>query len=337
MAFQRLSGCTEKDLLRNRLHSLDESKLDSEYTRPSLSEWAWRIAKELAEQNPTWRPLPARLIVHLTHDVDRVNPYEPIGLMRRLAVPTRGVNPTIRARLDDLIAWLRNAKHFEATLNTHMKMEREVEAKSTFFFMSGPYGFSLTGSRTGNCLRNKHLKRILESVKRFGHRIGLHGCAYSLQRNGYARQSKALARVAGRDITWHRNHYLVWDPCRSPKALREGGIQVDSTLGFNTRQGFRAGLAWPYELWDMSTNAPSGILEIPMVFMDAAGVIIEEGPTWDELYRVMEEAEALGGEVAVNFHPDYFIGRPEVMDRYAAFLEWLQSRGAKLDSAKPPF
>jgi hypothetical protein len=284
----------------------------------------------LAKLNPDWQPGRPNLTVHLSHDVDRVNPFDPMGLLRRLIVPTRGVESGLRARLADLMQWLRNASRFSETYENVMRMEYEVGAICTYFFMSGPYSFRVTGSRTGSCAANKRLAELVNMADRYGQRVGLHSCAYSLQSRDYARQREALALATGHNILWHRSHYLVWDHKKSPAALREAGFNIDSTLGFNTFQGFRTGLAWPYELWDLQTDAPSGIIEIPLVFMDSAGLITQNGSTWDDLYIQLERSAAVGGQVAVNFHVDFFVGHPLVKEGYGRLLEWLTHSGANM-------
>ena len=337
-AFDWISGRLELMMPKNGLRRVNETKLDRDYCRPWFSEWAWELAEALARLNPSWQ-LPSRnLTVYLTHDVDRVNPLDPVGLLRRLIVSTRGIPQNITSRIGDLFRWIRNSHQFLYAFRSIMQMEHETGAIATYFLMSGPYSFRKTGSRTGNCLMNKRLAKLVKLADQYGHRIGLHGCAYSLEQLDYRRQREALSRATGHEITWHRNHYLVWDPEVSPRVLKEAGLRVDSTLGFNTTQAFRTGLAWAHELWDLEADAPSGMIEIPMVFMDAAGIIIQQGSTWDGLYAQLERSSAVGGEVAINFHLEYFVGHPHVTHGYKGLLDWLRSRGANLsgDILKQP-
>jgi peptidoglycan/xylan/chitin deacetylase (PgdA/CDA1 family) len=333
-AFETISGRFEDEIPKNSLNSIDEAHLGRDFKRPEWSEWGLRLAGQLPPPTTEMEKKP-KLTVHLTHDVDRVNPYDPMGLIRRLLVPTRGVADGVYARLRDFAQWMANAGSFHDCIEKIMAAEARVGARATYFMMSGPYSFRKTGARTGDCRKSRRFARIVRMAQAHGHRIGLHGCAYSLERRDYARQSEAIAQVTGQPVTWHRNHYLVWDAQTSPGRLRQGGVQVDSTVGFNTMQSFRAGLAWPYELWDFTQDAPAGVMEIPMVFMDAAGVIIKGDETWEALYRQIEITAQVGGEVAVNFHPDYFLGHPQVLENYQAFLEWLAQRGAERQSHEP--
>ncbi len=324
-AFERLSGRREKGCPRDSLGRVSASEFAEEASRPVLSEWAWRLAEDLAKHSPGWRPPSRRLRVHLTHDVDRVVGLEPMGLAGRMARCARGL---LRARLQpmrEVLQWLYHSSDLLKTYESVMRMEAEAGAVATYFFLSGPYSFRRFGSRSG---RSGRWRRLIEMTKHYEHRVGLHGCAYSLEQNDYARQREALCEAAGQEITWHRNHYLVWDAQCSPSALEQAGIRVDSTVGWHDANGFRAGLAWPYRLWNFCTNRPSDVWEIPLVFMDATCNMSSEKP-WSALYKQLYCVSNLGGSVAILFHVDHFIGYPDRLGRYEQLLSWLNAHTAE--------
>ena len=133
----------------------------------------------------------------------------------------------------------------------------------------------------------------------------------------------------GEPIRWHRNHYLVYDSVQSPPLLAGAGLEVDSTVGFTTSNGFRAGLSWPYYLWDSQRDVATAVLEIPLVFMDgAAGLPIQE--EWAQLYQRLESALATGGAVAINLHMEHFVTNPRAIGWYEDMIRWLKDRGARL-------
>jgi hypothetical protein len=138
------------------------------------------------------------------------------------------------------------------------------------------------------------------------------------------------------DITWHRNHYLVYSPQQSPMQLDEAGLKVDSSCAFHDVNGFRAGMAHPYPLWDFSRECSTGVMEIPLIFMDAAAPNDEDiDNTWAELHKRLEQAEKVSGSVAILFHVDRFTDSAHGLDRYAELLNWLTARGADLSGSLP--
>jgi len=326
--FTVLSGERECRAPRDHLGRVSAASLDCDLSRPELSEWAWALAKRLAALSPHGHVPGPRLAVYLTHDVDRVRPLEPMGMGGMTGRALRGVLHGDVRPARAMLRWMRSARHFLDTYETLMRLEREAGATATYFVMSGPYSVRRYGARVG---QGRRLRRLLERIGQSGHRIGLHGCAYSLTRDDYGRQRAALAERTGHPVTWHRNHYLVYDPARSPAMLEAAGFAVDSTCGFHDTNGFRAGVAWPYPLWDWQQDRRSSVMEIPLIFMDGA---CPGGPDaeWGQLYERLERAEVVAGTVAVLFHADYFVGRPERIARYEGLLTWLGNRSAVLDA-----
>jgi len=329
-AFAAVSGQREASATKDQLGRVSAAALGLDCSQPIWSQYALDLAGKLAALNPQWSMPKRQLTVQLTHDVDRVHPLDPMSLLGRFVRSARGLCRGDAATARDTIKWLANALHFVDTYRRIMDLERQAGAVGTYFFMSGPYSFRRYGSRGG---KSKRLARLTQIVSEYGHRVGLHGCIYSLDRDDYARQRDSLSRSAGLEVAWHRNHYLVWDAVKSPAALASGGLCVDTTCGFHDANAFRAGLAWPYELWNSQTNQPSGVMEIPLVFMDATGDLSCE-ETWAQLYSRLESALSVGGHVAVLFHVGYFVGYPQRVARYAELLTWLKERGAVLGAAE---
>jgi peptidoglycan/xylan/chitin deacetylase (PgdA/CDA1 family) len=175
---------------------------------------------------------------------------------------------------------------------------------------------------------------MTEMVRRWGHCIGLHGCAHSLRRRDYGRQREALAHAAGGDVTGHRNHYLVFDAAQSPGLLATGGLRVDSSCGFHDANGFRAGVAHPYRLWDRQVGGPSTVTEIPLIFMDNAFRAPLEAQ-WAQAYERIEQAAVVGGAIAILLHVDRFLENEGCLQRYAGLLDWLKARGVDLAGGMP--
>jgi len=325
-AFQMISGDAESCSERDHLGRVLGAKLARDCSEPVLSEWGRKLATSLFARDPGPRQRKKHFTVYLTHDVDRVHPLEPVGLAGRAVRAIRGLARGSLAGSSEAARWFLGSPRFLETFERIMRMEQQAGAVATYFFMSGPYSVRRYGSRSG---RSKRLRRLAAMADRYGHRIGLHGCAYSLARDNYAVQREVLSQAVGREVLWHRNHYLVWDSLRSPGALAKAGIRVDSTCGFHDVNGFRAGVSSPYRLWDFAANAASEVVEIPLVFMDGVcrGPVTTE---WDQLYQRIDSTEATGGSVAVLFHIDGFVGSLEAVRRYEELLYRLNRRGADL-------
>ena len=101
-----------------------------------------------------------------------------------------------------------------------------------------------------------------------------------------ARRDRRGGAAARRDPQGLRHHYLRSDPARLAAELREAGLRYDSSIGWPSLPGLRAGTPYPYRLWDAERREP-GAWELPLVLMDAT--LAEErylGLGADEAYEV---------------------------------------------------
>ena len=327
-AFTILSGEREFAVPHDPLGRVSAEALGADCSRPHLTGLARTWADSLATLNPAWRRPVRRAVVFLTHDVDQVNPLQPMGLAGQVVRLGRGLLRGDATTARRLVRWISSAGRFAETYEQIMCLEREAGAVATYFFMAGPYSFRRYGSRSG---RGRRLRRLAGLVRQYGHRVGLHGCVYSLAQRDYDRQRRDLEVAAGCQITWHRNHYLVFDSRVSSGLLESAGFRVDTTCGFHDANGFRAGVAHPYPLWDWRREAATGLTEIPLVFMDVAGDLASD-TMWRELYDRLDAAVSMGGAIAILFHVDNFVIAPKGFHRYAELLGYLKSRGAILDA-----
>lgn len=67
-----------------------------------------------------------------------------------------------------------------------------------------------------------------------------------------------------------RQHYLRYDPARTPRLHVDAGFEIDSTIGFSDRIGFRRGTCLPHRLYDVERDLPLDIWEMPLAIMDSA-------------------------------------------------------------------
>jgi hypothetical protein len=326
-AFAAISGLREQPVPKDHLGRTTLRAMGLDCRKPDLGHWAADIASSLAGMNPQWRRPEPRFTVFLTHDVEPLTLLEPVDLAGKLI---RLAKSTIRRdwrTVREVWRWLSRPGRLVKTYRDLAELEQSMGAVATYFFMCGRYDLRRYGCRS--VWPVGRLRRLVGLAQRHGHRVGLHGSAYGIQDDDYDRRIESLAELAGAPVTWYRNHYLAWDAAQSPPTLFRSGLRVDSTCGFNDGAGFRAGLPWTYELWDIQGDRPSGVMEIPLIFMDA-GHDLSLDKTWDDLRRMLEEVESVGGAVAVLFHPGLFVGSRQYVLRYKGLMEWLTARGADL-------
>jgi hypothetical protein len=176
--------------------------------------------------------------------------------------------------------------------------------RSLYFFMAGGNSQHDAGYRVGD---RKILNR-LRQVARSGAEIGLHAsyeAGINPARVGVERQ--ALQEVTGIPVQKSRHHYLAWREPEHGKAIAEGGICWDATLGYADVAGFRLGVCRPVPLFDPIQQRLLGIEEHPLVVMDCSldrpnYMNLGEEAAFDCVCRLIDETYRHQGEFVCVWH-----------------------------------
>jgi hypothetical protein len=179
------------------------------------------------------------------------------------------------------------------------------------------------------------LGKAVEQTKTAGLEVALHASYGARERPGaIAEEARALGGPQGL-----RHHYLRSDPARLAAELREAGLRYDSSIGWPSRPGLRAGTPYPYRLWDAKRREPSG-WELPLAVMDAT--LSEErylglGPeaAYQTAVDALEPVAEHGGAVAIVWHPPQH--HPRLSNGfdgvYRRLLTWIDEQGGWAGSA----
>jgi hypothetical protein len=173
------------------------------------------------------------------------------------------------------------------------------------------------------------LRPALERTAAAGLEIAIHASYRARERLGaIAEEAEPLAGVQGL-----RHHYLRSAPERLAAELRGAGLRYDSSIGWPSLPGLRAGTPYPYRLWDPERREPGG-WELPLAVMDAT--LAEEryldlGPrgAYEAAVEALEPVAEHGGAVALLWHPPSHHPRLSngFDELYRRLLTWIDERG----------
>jgi hypothetical protein len=179
------------------------------------------------------------------------------------------------------------------------------------------------------------LREAVERTRAAGVEIALHASYRVRERPGaIAEEARGLDRPQGL-----RHHYLRSDPARLAAELREAGLRYDSSIGWPSLPGLRAGTPYPYRLWDAERREPGG-WELPLAVMDATlseerYLGLDADAALDAAVGALEPVAEHGGAVAILWHPPQHHPRlANGFDRvYRCLLGWIDERGGWSGSA----
>jgi hypothetical protein len=264
-----------------------------------------------------------RFLVALTHDVDLLGGGGLGTAARKLA---GAVARRSRRRLEEASAFAIDAtRGRDPAFPLEPMLEAEGGRGSTCFFL-----VRQEAPQDGYPARYRPaLAAALERSRAAGLEIGLHASYRSREREGaIAEEARELEGAQGL-----RHHYLRSDPSRLAAECRTAGLRYDSSIGWPSLPGLRAGTPYPYRLWDPERREP-GAWELPLAVMDAT--LAEErylglGPddAFDAAVAALEPVAEHGGAVAILWHPPSHHPRlARGFDGvYRRVLAWIDERG----------
>jgi hypothetical protein len=152
--------------------------------------------------------------------------------------------------------------------------------------------------------------RVVEALLSEGAEIGLHGSYTAAEDPALLQEEQeTLGRLVG-ELPGHRFHYLRVEPHGNLRQLAEL-FRYDTSLGFPDAPGFRAGIAHPFRPWDLESDRPLDLVEIPLAAMDATlaeprylGLTVKAAER--RLVALLDFAAENGGGFSVLWHPDRF-------------------------------
>lgn len=144
-----------------------------------------------------------------------------------------------------------------------------------------------------------------------GMEIGLHGSFNSLEdEDGLKREARAM-RERGFRPRGNRQHWLHYTLDRLIPAVERAGIGYDSSIGWSTRTGFRAGACFAYPPYDFAKEGPASFLELPLIAMDQALHVPGNSSEalFEQVAQMMAASRQLSwGGIALLWHPAAFGG-----------------------------
>lgn len=212
-----------------------------------------------------------RWVLCPTHDVDYVRKWRP-GILYRELVHNLAMNRrrvSLRDRLHRATAVMHQMRSGDPFRRALLRMPEEVARRggtATYFIKSGggdPHDVDYR-------LDRRFIGDRLQELQTRNFEIALHPSYRTpCDRSRLAHEKARLEEAAGRSARSVRQHYLRYDPVRTPQLHDELGFAIDSTLGFRDREGFRRGTCMPFQTFDLERDRPLSTWEMPLILMES--------------------------------------------------------------------
>lgn len=249
--------------------------------------------------------------VQLSHDVDRPARYA-FNTNRKILFSS--IRDISRGILAPVFSTMFNKSSFALekhdpyfTFNWILEKNRDLSTHSVFNFFS----------KKNNSMIDAHydiehpvLQSLVKKILNNGDRCGLH-LSYLASYDAKIAQSEVDAFLSALDVECNklssRNHYLRWDPERTPQLLEQVGINVDTTYGFYDAIGFRAGTSRKFRFYDLKNDRPYSFYEEPLIFMECALFSpkyssLQKDAAYQKVIEVIDSINSVGGKFEMLWH-----------------------------------
>jgi len=174
---------------------------------------------------------------------------------------------------------------------------------------------------------------LMRTLVEEGFDVGLHGgYAAALTPGLLTAEREILEAATGLEVTTTRQHFLRWDIRQTPLYEEEAGLLADSSLGFNSTVGFRAGTSMPLHHFSVARRQQLRLLEVPLIVQDGAlleeyGLRLDLEGARTLLRRLFDAVAGVGGVMTLLFHPDKLVD-PD----WLALYEWSLDHAVENDA-----
>lgn len=246
-----------------------------------------------------------------THDVD----YFPAGrrhavwrLFRNAAVscllnkrPGLGASQSMRALRVALAA---GNDPLDQIVNL-AEQELRLGFTSSFYFLTR----NAHRLDAGYGISDESVWETADWLKQRGMEIGLHGSFTSLEESGMLEQERNRLKARGIEALGGRQHWLRFTIGRLISEVENAGLDYDTSIGWSTRTGFRAGACFAFPPYNFAREGPARFLEFPLAVMDQALRTPRgcDGQLFHEAAHMVAASRRLGwGGISLLWHPAAF-------------------------------
>lgn len=277
-----------------------------------LRNWAAHTRDKLPDE--LFGVLP-RAELLMTHDVDATSKTLPIRLKQGAFNLFNATRHLLKGEIGAAVAKTGTAARFLFgnedwwTFDRLLEMEKSAGIKAQFNFYADDRKKNIRSwlFDPSYDINTQRVKRLFGQIKAQYGTIGLHPTFDSWDSSEIIRHQKnRLSIAANQQVTACRQHWLRFSWNNTWGAQENAGMEMDTTLMFNDRPGFRASAATGWMPWNQQNNQAKKLLVLPSVIMDSHFFdyrLMNDVERKTSMYRWLNEVRSVHGQIAVLWHP----------------------------------
>jgi hypothetical protein len=252
-----------------------------------------------------------------THDVDKIHTTSKFDMLKKILKGEISLLKKILKR-DPLntFKWL-------------MKCSKKSGWVSQFYFMGCGYKKEKYDRRYDPS--NPFIIKVIKNILRSNHICGFHPGYYTYNdEDEWLKEKKRLEKNISYLLVKGRQHYLRFSVPETWRIWEKYNMLTDSSLGFASSDGFRAGTGDAYRVFDVLNRQELRLQESPLIIMDGSlsgksnrNLNSEESEIIIKEY--IDLAKKYKMRLTVLFHSNFFVKNVKWRQMYENILVYSQS------------
>lgn len=233
--------------------------------KPVVDIWAYKFLDALKEKFPNYE-INNRCYNYIsTIDIDNAFAYKYKNFIRGFG---GFLVDFFQLRLGQ--AWNRFAVNLNLkkdpfnTFNDILRLEKEYNVNTTFFFSIGDY---TTFDTNVSASKNKY-RLLIKDVQDYAS-VGLHPSYFSMQNIATLKKEKIrLEHIVNMPVVKSRQHYLRFNLPETYQHLIDLEVEEEYSMGYASHTGFRASTCTPFYFYDIDFEIQTPLKVFPFALMD---------------------------------------------------------------------
>ncbi len=228
--------------------------------RPIVNEYVEMLWNMLIKMGYVKKRKKRKFELILTHDIDMIHYKERFKLIFGDIIKRKNI---VLALKRCTTFW----KNPYDTFDFLMTVSEKIGIKSHFYFMAAKEG--LNNKDNDFYIYTRAFGKIVESIKERGHIIGFHpGYESYNDLKIWKEQKLSLETMLDCSVKEGRQHYLMMNIPETLEYWEDGGMDIDSTLGYADEPGFRCGTGDVFSYFNFLRQKKMFLHERPLIVMD---------------------------------------------------------------------
>ncbi|MCK5815898.1 MAG: polysaccharide deacetylase family protein [Flavobacteriaceae bacterium] len=270
--------------------------------KPLVDCWALKL-KEIILERFDGLVIPDKTYNEIsTIDVDNVFAYKEKGIIRNLGGFVRDFFKfRIENIIERILVLLRLRKDPFDTYDEILKISKENNVKTIFFFLIGDYTTYDTNVSSSNNVFRSLIKSVADYVD-----VGLHPSYFTMHNNAkMIKEKRKMEQILNRPVLKTRQHYLRLKLPDTYQNLTELEVEEDHSMGYAKEFGFRASTCTPFYFYDLDFEIQTPLKIFPFAVMDTTlNDHLELVPVVakSKIEQVRREVQKVNGTFITLFH-----------------------------------